>query len=344
MVFARSLTNTPNVRIFSTDYRYFTNFIKSKLTHKHFVVSNPSKLPDQFSKEIIKIVEENKIDFLIPINSSEIRLLLKVKDKLNNSLNYMGSYSTFSNLDNKEYLSSLVKEINIPSPKSYDINDTDIKFPVVFKPVESSSSKGVEYFYNKNDLTNHITNSKFQEYIIQQYIEGEGVGFSVLAKNGKIIASCGHKRVAEYPVSGGSSSIRKYFEHQDMNNIAKKILEHTKWSGFAMFEFKHTPDNEIYLIEINPRVWGSIYQSIASGVDFPKILIEQNEDTKVTLNKKIVTYISPLCWLSIMGYIFKQFNFKVPINFMLNFLNAKPDLSFTRDPFGYASLLLRKIT
>ena len=65
---------------------------------------------------------------------------------------------------------------------------------------------------------------------------------------------------------------REPFDDDRMVECTKKILEKTHWSGFAMFEFKLTEDNEIYLIEVNPRIWGSINQGLKNGFNYFLIL------------------------------------------------------------------------
>ena len=58
-----------------------------------------------------------------------------------------------------------------------------------------------------------------------------------------------------------------------MEKIARDLLEHYAWHGVAMVEFKlRTSDKKPVLIEVNPRIWGSINQSVLAGVDFPYLL------------------------------------------------------------------------
>jgi predicted ATP-grasp superfamily ATP-dependent carboligase len=50
----------------------------------------------------------------------------------------------------------------------------------------------------------------------------------------------------------------------------QSLLEHLRWHGICQADFvidkkSWTP----YLIDLNPRFWGSLVQGIASGVDFP---------------------------------------------------------------------------
>ena len=55
-----------------------------------------------------------------------------------------------------------------------------------------------------------------------------------------------------------------------MGIYAKKIMDALSWHGVAMVEFRVSSNNEVpYLVEINPRYWGSLRLPIVSGIDFP---------------------------------------------------------------------------
>jgi predicted ATP-grasp superfamily ATP-dependent carboligase len=60
----------------------------------------------------------------------------------------------------------------------------------------------------------------------------------------------------------------------------EELLSSLNWNGVAMFEFKYTTDSIYYLMEINPRLWGSLQLAIDSGVDFPKLLLCENVNTQ----------------------------------------------------------------
>jgi predicted ATP-grasp superfamily ATP-dependent carboligase len=56
--------------------------------------------------------------------------------------------------------------------------------------------------------------------------------------------------------------------------MAQRILDHVGWHGVAMVEFKVTPEGCPYLMEVNPRFWGSLQLAIDAGVDFPWLLYQ----------------------------------------------------------------------
>jgi protein-tyrosine-phosphatase len=59
-----------------------------------------------------------------------------------------------------------------------------------------------------------------------------------------------------------------------MLNDAERLLAAVKWHGVAMVEFKMNTKGQYWLMEINPRLWGSLALSIDAGADFPKGLLQ----------------------------------------------------------------------
>src|SRR5262249_10470047 len=55
---------------------------------------------------------------------------------------------------------------------------------------------------------------------------------------------------------------------------AEKLMAALNWHGVAMVEFKMDSDGQYWLMEINPRLWGSLALSIDAGVNFPLGLLE----------------------------------------------------------------------
>ena len=93
--------------------------------------------------------------------------------------------------------------------------------------------------------------------LVQEYLPGGGLGCSVLAGEGEVLAALCHRRVREYPVSGGPSSCCQRVERPDLEEYAARLVRRTGYSGLAMFEFKEGADGQAHLLEVNPRVWGT---------------------------------------------------------------------------------------
>ncbi len=110
---------------------------------------------------------------------------------------------------------------------------------------------------------------------LEAFFAGDGVGVSVLAQHGEIRQAFQHRRLQEASETGGSSSrISEAIDPQLLAGVTAMCAA-TKLHGVAMFEFRHNPATGTFvLLEVNARFWGSLPLAIASGVDFPKLLVD----------------------------------------------------------------------
>jgi carbamoylphosphate synthase large subunit len=324
----------PYIEIYSFDSRKFTKYIRTKNTDKHFIIAQDD------IEAYINIIRKDKIDHFLPVINKSIKLIISQSVKFAHCLNYVGDYRIFEILNNKRKLMSLSSDLDIKIPKTYD-DISDAKPLCVIKPTNLSSAEGVKYIRTDKEFQKALIQYKGKnDIIVQELVEGVGVGYSVYAKDGNILVGYGHKRLAEYPVSGGSSVYRETYDDKRMKDVASKVLRAVKWTGFAMFEFKLTADNELYFIEANPRIWGSINQGLQNGINYFEPILG-----KVRLqidNQEKKTFFSPFIYGVLIKYAFNG-NIKPLIKFIRNIRYNRADVFFFNDPKGWISLLLRKI-
>lgn len=106
--------------------------------------------------------------------------------------------------------------------------------------------------------------------LIQEKVEGPGYGVGVLAERGLVLASFAHRRVREYPVTGGPSTLCVSVVDDRLTGYAASVIRELEWTGVAMVEFKK--DDDYRLMEVNPRFWGSLPLATRAGVNFPELL------------------------------------------------------------------------
>jgi len=324
-----------DIAIYTYDKHKRSNLIRSKYSDQHFFVD-----PDYFEKQLQLIIEKYKIDYFFPVINSSIARILKEKDIFGNTLDYVNDIDLFDILNNKISLHKLAYRLGVKAPKTFESIDM-AKFPFVVKPSNLSSAVGVKYINNEMDKKRIEKNEK-KDCIIQEYVEGVGVGYSFYSKNGVIAHGYGHRRLAEYPVTGGASTHRTYYHNNLMHDVASKIVENLNYTGFAMFEFKLTSDDQLYLLEVNPRIWGSINQGIADGnVNYFEEILGKTTIKRGVKYRKINTYI-PLVFASHLGYLSK-FRFKPLYDFASNIFINRSDVGLLDDPLGYFSTILRRL-
>ena len=136
---------------------------------------------------------------------------------------------------------------------------------------------GVSYARDPEELSVILRKKGTWEFpvLLQERIHGPGIGVFTCYQNGKMVALFGHRRLREKPPSGGVSVLRESVPVSPQTRAyTTKLLDHLKWHGVAMVEFKMDDrDGVPKLMEINGRFWGSLQLAIDAGVDFPEILL-----------------------------------------------------------------------
>jgi predicted ATP-grasp superfamily ATP-dependent carboligase len=112
-----------------------------------------------------------------------------------------------------------------------------------------------------------------KEILLQECIVGSGFGFSAVYDRRHQCAVCfQHRRLREYPVSGGPSTYCCSVREKELDESGRKLLDYIQWTGPAMVEFKYDEKRRRFvLLEVNPRYWGSLPLARKSGINIPLI-------------------------------------------------------------------------
>ena len=172
-------------------------------------------------------------------------------------------------LNDKEAVRRRCRELNIPVPRTFD--GPPARFPVVIKPRcgEKFGLKAKDrYAVARNRKEFDAKYAAMAKYdprpIVQEKAAGDGAGASLLLdRDSRLVSALCHRRVREYPASGGPSTCCESFFDEKMIDRAYRLLASFGFVGMAMVEFKGD-----YVLEVNPRVWGSFPMTQRAGSPF----------------------------------------------------------------------------
>lgn len=187
--------------------------------------------------------------------------------------------------NSKETVAQLGEKLGVPVPARFVPQGGEdipaffrkIALPCVVKPLcgeKFGLSAAQRYVIARTPEQGAAAFGRFQALtgeppMVQEYLPGAGLGCSVLAEEGTVRAALCHRRVREYPVSGGPSSCCVRVDRPDLEGYAARLVSETGYTGLAMFEFKEGADGQPRLLEINPRVWGTFPLTRASRSGIP---------------------------------------------------------------------------
>ena len=248
----------------------------------------PSEPAGTFQQWLRQHDRTRNYELIVPATEASLRGLraLDEDDPLRRKAVLPSNYALDIAID-KEKTCALAVQLGIPVPQSRLISTIDEigvaeKLPVVLKPVRSKvimhgelRTLAVAVVKTEEQRRDQLRQwLPFTAVLEQQYVQGKGVGAEFLFERGRKLWHFFHERVHEYPLSGGASSYRKSIAPpKNLLADAEKLLAALNWHGVAMVEFKLDSGGQHWLMEINPRLWGSLALAIDAGVDFPRGLL-----------------------------------------------------------------------
>ncbi len=294
----------------------YSNRIADK--NANLIYPSPKIDEEAFVDAVMAHLKKHHFDIVLPVNASEMMALAGHKDSIEQLTTFpFENYHKLLLLHDKKYFFELVAGCcdRTYLPRSWSVGDTtpsideiikqsgisqtppfesmpsfltpdhflntnrDITYPVIVKTRRSTSSVGVYRVQSERSLRQACHELGDVDIIIQENLIGRGVGISSIRwQDPDILEHFGHKRVREYPISGGASTSREPWDvaGHPLAATLTALLEKLDWHGVVMFEFKEIRQADgtraYTFLESNPRFWGSVPLAMANGVVFPVLL------------------------------------------------------------------------
>jgi predicted ATP-grasp superfamily ATP-dependent carboligase len=108
--------------------------------------------------------------------------------------------------------------------------------------------------------------------IVQTWVGGYGFGQMLMMADGAARLRFQHRRLREFPASGGVSTLCATVPanlHTEQMAKSEALLAAIGWDGPAMVEYRYDPaTGRHWLMEINGRFWGSLPLASQAGAEF----------------------------------------------------------------------------
>ena len=191
-LFKKEVLNNRNIKIYAADAN--PDHSPACLINKKLI-----KLPKcndiKYIAQLKKYSSEFSIKVIIPTIDTELLILSKFKKEfLSIGINIVISdYFFVKKSLNKIKSLEIFKKLKINYPKIFNLNN--VKFPIILKPIEGSSSKGISIIKSFNDLS--INMMKDKKIIFQKLIRNH-IEYTIdlyFNKSSKLIAMVARERI-----------------------------------------------------------------------------------------------------------------------------------------------------
>lgn len=315
---ALKMNEERKVKIVGTDMK--DDVVGFYLTVKHYVV--PSGLHPTYIDAILKIVRQENIDVVLPLCTFELLSLSRAKNRIED-------YGAKVAVSKPEAL-----EIAINKAKTYDFLRGDFipnfkavssfeqfeeaarelgypKNPVVVKPSFGRGMRGFriigdnisrrDQFFNYKpnstfirmaEISEILKEQAFPELVVMEYLPGDEYSVDTLSKTGETLYSVPRKRIE---TRDGICYVGKIEKNEQLEETSKDIIKQLGLDYNVNMQFKLSEDGQYKLVEINPRVSGSLVFCVLAGVNLPyfavKLLLEEQiPNVKIEYGTRIYRY------------------------------------------------------
>lgn len=257
--------------------KYSTHFevygLSSVPCHASYVFSNyiegfPYYTESNFIGELNRIIDEKHIDFVYPAYD-DIQLFLTEKRNELHAEVVTSELETVRICRSKEKTYQYFEDSGFV-PEYYSSIDKVNSFPVFVKPDVGQGSQGAMIIQNKKEL--ELEFEKNPGLIICEYLPGNEYTIDCLTDNkGKLRVCCmrNRKRIR----NGISVSSEKLNVPGEIRNIAEEINERLNFCGAWFFQMKKNAEGKFRMLEIAPRIAGTMGMSRNMGVNYPLLTL-----------------------------------------------------------------------
>jgi carbamoyl-phosphate synthase large subunit len=255
---------------------------------KTYQISFPAAGAEVLYNSIKQIHDKEKIDVIIPNFDAELYNFITIAPRLK-SLGIHSFLPGFEMFDARDKLNlyAFGQQHNLLVPKDkviYNANDLyligeEFGYPLVVKGKYYDAV--VAYTLEQAQKAFYKISAKWGfPIIVQQFINGTEVNIAALG-DGEGNATSIIPMRKMYITDKGKAWAGITLEDDALIDLAKKFVAVTKWRGGFEVEIMKTANDELYIMEINPRFPAWIYLSAGAGQNQPAALVKMALGEKV---------------------------------------------------------------
>ena len=220
---------------------------------------------------IRRIAVEEQVDFLISVCADQMLLIVaQISEEL--GLPCYVDYKTSKDVSSKEYMKDIFMKGDVPTSK-YIVRRTlkpedleDLKFPLIVKPVDAYSSKGVRKCENYEELVEGFSEavhiSRTDTAVVEEYVGGEEYSVDVYVEDGRAHVLC-MGMLSKIPQKGKFVICRATypplvsdFVKAEIADVAQKIADAFKLKNTPMLIQLKVDGERVSVIEFCSRTGG----------------------------------------------------------------------------------------
>lgn len=239
----------------------------------------PSIHEDNWVEELNEVCVKNNIDYIFPAYDDVIVALAEISHKINPAVitsPLEAVLVTRSKRKTYERLSSVVRV-----PALYSLPCDNVEFPLLVKPDRGQGSSGVTVVNNAQELEHAV--ATVRDPLVCEYLPGDEYTVDCFSdRDGGVLFSGARERRRTRNGISVNTITKDFPEVQEM---ALKINLALNMRGAWFFQIKRDRNNDFALLEVAPRIAGSMACHRMQGINFPLLSIYEEERIPISILK-----------------------------------------------------------
>ena len=246
-----------------------------------------------FDIEAVKnLAAEEKVDFLITCCADQVLLVVAQVSEMLGLPCYI-DYQTGQNVSDKKYMKRIFQENNIPTSRHVELTELDwerikeLQYPIVVKPVDAYSSRGVRKAQNPEELERYFNEaaqiSRAGGVIVEEFVSGTEISVDVYVEDGvaKVLCVSNSEKIADadrfiifrgrYPVAASDEIL------EQIRVVAQQIADAFRLKDSPMLIQMINTGERVSVLEFCARTGGNMKYLLikrSCGFDVIKAVID----------------------------------------------------------------------
>lgn len=257
------------------------------------IVPNYSTEPDRYVDAMLELIDRYHPRIVLPGHDGSIDVLRSRRTDIERLTALpLASEQALDTAVSKAKTLSLARSLGIAVPRSVLVTGMecaasaieDIGTPAVIKPLQSWVEQGGVGTRLTSELVTSVDGARRAlermlssgcHALVQEWLPGRRDAVSLFYADDRVWARFAQTSYREFPALGGVSVLCESIPLlDDIVEPAEALVRAIGLEGCSMVEFRRDSRGRPVLMEINPRIGGSVALAVRSGVNFPKMVYD----------------------------------------------------------------------
>lgn len=252
----------------------YCNFRGKEISILPYVTDNT------FFSELNNLINLKEIDFIIPAHDDVAFELSQIENTIKAKV--IGQSKVVNDIVRFKDITYKYFENILPLGKVFDLAPQNEEFPIFVKPKKGQGSFNSFKLNTLDEYILFFNKNKLDEFVVMENLLGQEFTIDCFSDNGNVLyAGARTREKTTRGISTQSTFVSDKNLKEQFDKYAQIISQNINMHGVWFYQMKFDKNNELKLLEIGPRVSGTMMLNRVRGVNFIELALYQKLDFKV---------------------------------------------------------------